>query len=194
MLEALAIAAVIHVVQPGETLWSIAPGHNWGPVCRENNLSNCNLIYPGQKLRVGGQTLTVRLSDPRGDGDNDSDDTGHSDPVRHSQSHSGSVAVGSVGYGTLGCTGLERLWIAAGGSPGAAFVAAEIAMAESGGRQYATGPAGERGYWQIHPDHGSLSTYDPFGNARAAVIISGNGSNWGAWTTYTSGAYVGRCL
>lgn len=96
--------------------------------------------------------------------------------------------------GTLSCPGLEALWVSAGGSRSAAFLAAEIAMAESGGNQYATGPAGERGYWQIHPDHGALSTYDPFGNARAAVIISDDGRNWSAWTTYTSGAYHGRCL
>jgi hypothetical protein len=72
-------------------------------------------------------------------------------------------------------------------------MAASIAMAESSGRQFATGPAGERGYWQIHPDHGSLSTYDPLGNARAAVAISGHGRNWTPWTTFTSGAYRGRC-
>ena len=96
--------------------------------------------------------------------------------------------------GTLGCTGLEALWQSAGGSHSAAFVAAEIAMAESGGRQYATGAAGERGYWQIHPDHGALSTYSAYGNARAAIIISSNGVNWSPWTTYVSGAYLGRCL
>ena len=71
--------------------------------------------------------------------------------------------------------------------------AASIAMAESGGNQFATGTVGERGYWQINPVNGSLSTYDPYGNARAAVIMSGNGSNWSPWTTYTSGAYAGRC-
>ena len=42
-------------------------------------------------------------------------------------------------------------------------------------------------------DHGSLSTYDPLGNAKAAVIISDDGTNWTPWTTYTSGAYLGRC-
>jgi hypothetical protein len=31
------------------------------------------------------------------------------------------------------------------------------------------------------------------GNAKAAIAISGNGSNWDAWTTYTSGAFEGRC-
>lgn len=39
----------------------------------------------------------------------------------------------------------------------------------------------------------SLSTYDPLGNANAAVIISDDGSDWTPWTTYTSGAYQGRC-
>lgn len=94
----------------------------------------------------------------------------------------------------LSCTGLEHLWDAVGGNPADAFLAAEIAEAESSGYQYATGPYGERGFWQINPDHGSLSTYDKYGNARAAVLISQNGSDWYAWTTYTSGAYVGRCL
>ena len=96
--------------------------------------------------------------------------------------------------GSLGCAGLESLWRDAGGASWAAFTAAEIAVAESGGNQYATGAAGERGYWQIHPDHGSLSTYDAYGNARAAVIISDDGRNWSPWTTFTSGAYYGKCL
>ena len=66
-------------------------------------------------------------------------------------------------------------------------------MAESSGRQFATGPVGERVYWQINPNHGSLSTYDPLGDANAVVIISDNGTNWHPWTTFTSGAYLGRC-
>ena len=95
--------------------------------------------------------------------------------------------------GTLSCSGLEALWVEAGGSTAAEVTAASIAMAESGGNQFATGTVGERGYWQINPVNGSLSTYDPYGNARAAVIMSGNGTNWSPWTTYTSGAYAGRC-
>ena len=95
--------------------------------------------------------------------------------------------------GTLSCAGLEELWEHAGGSHAEAFMAAEIAMAESSGQQFATGTVGERGYWQINPDHGSLSTYDPLGNAKAAVIISDDGTNWTPWTTFTSGAYIGRC-
>lgn len=95
--------------------------------------------------------------------------------------------------GTLSCPGLEELWKEAGGSSTQAVTAASIAMAESSGQQYATGAVGERGYWQINPDHGSLSTYDPHGNAKAAVIISDDGADWTPWTTYTSGAYLGRC-
>ena len=98
-----------------------------------------------------------------------------------------------VPSGTIHCRGLEKLWYLAGGNPGDEQTAASIAMAESSGQQYATGKAGERGYWQINPDHGSLSTYDALGNARAAVKISGDGSNWSPWTTFTSGAYAGRC-
>ena len=96
--------------------------------------------------------------------------------------------------GNLSCSGLEALWEAAGGSRGEAFMAAEIAMAESGGRQYAHSPTNDFGYWQINGGHGpAMATYDPLGNARAAIAISSNGSNWRPWTTYTSGAYRGRC-
>ena len=99
--------------------------------------------------------------------------------------------------GTLGCAGLERLWESAGGSPASAATAASVAMAESGGRQYATdlngGASTDRGYWQINSIHGAQSTYDAAGNARAAVQISGNGADWSPWVTYNSGAYAGRC-
>ena len=89
---------------------------------------------------------------------------------------------------------LETLWEDAGGSHGEAFTAAEIAMAESGGQQFAHSPTNDFGYWQINGVHGpSEATYDPMGNAKAAIEISDNGRNWSPWTTYTSGAYHGRC-
>jgi LysM repeat protein len=96
--------------------------------------------------------------------------------------------------GKLSCSGLEALWDAAGGAHGKAFIAAEIAMAESGGNQFALSPTNDYGYWQINGSHGpAMATFNPVGNAKAAIAISGNGHNWGAWTTYTSGAYAGRC-
>ena len=99
--------------------------------------------------------------------------------------------------GTLSCRGLESLWESAGGSPAAAFTAAEIAQAESSGRQYAslynTNGTTDRGYWQINSVHGALSTFDAAGNARAAVRISHDGRDWSPWVTYQTGAYAGRC-
>ena len=97
----------------------------------------------------------------------------------------------------MSCSGLEALWESAGGSPSAAFTAAEIARAESSGQQYATDDDGngtvDRGYWQINSINGAGSTYDPAGNARAAVQLSGNGTNFSPWVTYQTGAYQGQC-
>ena len=114
--------------------------------------------------------------------------------------HHGSApaaAVRTAAGGTLSCSGLEALWESAGGSPGAAFTAAEIARAESSGRQYATDDDGndtvDRGYWQVNSINGAGSTYDAAGNARAAVQISGDGTNWMPWVTYQTGAYQGQC-
>lgn len=102
-----------------------------------------------------------------------------------------------AGGGSAGCHKLERLWDAAGGNPADAQMAASIAMAESGGNQYSTdhntNGTVDRGYWQINSTHGAQSTYDPAANARAAVAISGDGSNWTPWTTYNTGAYAGQC-
>lgn len=173
MIAALLMAGHIYTVKPGDTLWGIV-GNRWPTVCEANHIRNCNLIYPGEKIVIGNRTFRSAVTEPDNDG---------SLPASH-----------PVGGGNLSCSGLESLWMAAGGNSGSAFIAAEIAMAESGGQQYATGPAGERGYWQINPVNGYLSTYDPYGNARAAVILSDNGRNWSPWTTYTSGAYLGRCL
>jgi hypothetical protein len=98
---------------------------------------------------------------------------------------------------TLDCSQLESLWEAGGGSPSEAFMAAEIARAESGGNQYATDNDGngttDEGYWQINTSHGSLATYSPLGNAEAAVEISDDGTDWSPWVTYQKGEYEGQC-
>jgi hypothetical protein len=120
----------------------------------------------------------------------------------HAQAGGGGQAIGAQmaaarGGGTLDCPRLEALWESAGGSPRAAFMAAEIAEAESGGSQYATDyntdGTVDRGYWQVNSSHGSLSTFDAYGNARAAVLISGDGSDWTPWVTFNTGAYAGKC-
>lgn len=170
-----------YTVRPGDTLSSIAQRFygnpaDWRGLYQANRsvIRNPNVIDPGEVLSVPYQlpASSSGTSAPAG-----------STVLTTSASLSG----------TLSCAGLEELWEQAGGSDAQAVMAASIAMAESSGQQFATGAAGERGYWQINPDHGSLSTYDPLGNAKAAVIISGDGTNWTPWTTFTSGAYQGRC-
>jgi LysM repeat protein len=203
-------------VRHGDTLSRIADhfyGHasDWQWLYHENDstISDPDLIYPGQTLRVpadvpahftlsnytprharpavsvasgGGSSNVVSQSASEGSGSSATSTTTAS-------SGSGSTSMS----GTLGCSGLERLWEDAGGSPSAAFMAAEIAMAESGGNQYALSPTDDYGYWQINASNGSLATFNAYGNARAAITLSNDGTNWSPWTTYTSGAYSGRC-
>jgi LysM repeat protein len=95
--------------------------------------------------------------------------------------------------GTYSCSGLEQLWEQAGGNATDAFIAAEIAMAESGGNPNAISPTDDYGLWQINASNGALATLNPLQNARSAVTLSDNGANWAPWTTYQSGAYYGRC-
>lgn len=112
----------------------------------------------------------------------------------------GTVAASGVSAsasGTLTCSQLEALWESAGGAASAAFMAAEVAKAESSGQQYAANHdadgSTDRGYWQINTINGPLSTYDPRGNAKAAVLLSNDGTDWAPWTTYQTGAYAGKC-
>jgi Lysozyme like domain/LysM domain len=110
-------------------------------------------------------------------------------PEAHAAAREAAVSV-SGGYG---CSALEALWEEAGGNPGSAETAASVAMAESGGNPNAFSPTDDRGLWQINAGNGALSTFSPSGSARSAVVLSDDGTNWSPWTTYTSGAYRGRC-
>lgn len=194
MVAALAAPQSV-TVQPGDTLSGLAAEYcgsagDWASMWDANRdtIANPNLIYPGQVVRIAchaaAQVAAARSDPPASD-----------PPAGHRQVHTTAVAAAVTGLsGTLGCTGLEALWEAAGGSHGEAFLAAEIAMAESGGRQYALSPTNDYGYWQINGSHGpAMATFDPMGNARAAIAISSDGTDWGAWTTYTEGLYAGRC-
>ncbi len=209
-------------VKSGDTLSGIAEHYyhkaaDWQWLYHENDktVSDPNLIYPGETLFVPSDppanftlssyvpkhakpaapvvtTSTSHHSDSSGSGSHSSGGTVTVQAATqgsHTSSHGGS---GSLS-GTLGCSGLEQLWDAAGGNPSHAFMAAEIAMAESGGNQYALSPTDDFGYWQINASNGSLATYNALGNAKSAIILSDNGTNWSPWTTYTAGLYVGRC-
>lgn len=92
---------------------------------------------------------------------------------------------------------LRDLWVKAGGRADQAPMAAAVAMAESGGRNVRSKPNSngttDVGLWQINSSHGTLASIDPLANARAAVQMSGNGTNWRpwctAWTNGCSGTY-----
>lgn len=95
---------------------------------------------------------------------------------------------------------IESLWVQAGGNPQQASAASAIAMAESGGDTDSKNDRNsngsiDRGLWQINSIHGSLSTFDPLANARAAVSISKNGSNWRPWcVAWSDGACGGTFM
>jgi len=179
-------ASRTYTVRSGDTLSEIAakfygnPAHwTWIYAANRAKIHNPNSIYVGEKLTIPNHAPTGTTSYS----------------AKHAKKPATTVLTSSAKKlsGNLGCSGLEALWVAAGGARSHAFIAAEIAMAESGGRQYAHSPTNDFGYWQINGVHGAMATYNPIGNAKAAIAISGNGSHWGAWTTYVTGAYRGRC-
>lgn len=90
---------------------------------------------------------------------------------------------------------LEQLWIQAGGSVVYAPIAAAVAEAESSGYAGAynvnTNGSTDVGLWQIN--NGGQGMYDPLANAKRAVQMSNNGTNWRPWcTAYSDGACGSR--
>jgi LysM repeat protein len=181
-----------YTVRPGDTLSSIAqrfygnPAY-WAWLYHVNSsvVHNPNSIYVGEVLKIPADPpANAAHYAPK-----------HAKHAKTSAATSTTLTSSTTKLsGKLSCSGLEALWQAAGGSHAEAFLAAEIAMAESGGNQFALSPTNDYGYWQINGSHGAaMATFNPMGNAKAAIAISHNGHDWGAWTTYTSGAYAGRC-
>jgi hypothetical protein len=75
-------------------------------------------------------------------------------------------------------------------------LAAAVAMAESGGVPDIRGDNGDSyGLWQVnlpaHPEYKAnpSALLDAATNARAALAISAQGTNWQPWTTFRTGAY-----
>lgn len=184
-----------YLIRPGDTLTAISwrvcgTPADYLALAVNNRIPDPDRIYAGNVIREACHAAASALSRYHPQAPAASQPAAVSDPPAPGQPQQ--AVVTSAG-GTLSCAGLEQLWKAAGGNPADAFMAAEIAMAESGGQQYAHSPTDDLGYWQINTSNGALATYDAYGNARSAVILSGNGTNWSPWTTYTSGAYAGRC-
>jgi LysM repeat protein len=191
--RAAATQGTYYIVRSGDTLAKIASRyyHNasdWQYLYHENakTISNPNLIYAGERLFIpatahSNSTLTSSVPKP----------AKAAQPA--AQPVARTAASVTASQGMYSCSGLEQLWEQAGGSSAHAFMAAEIAMAESGGNPNAISPTDDFGLWQINGSHGSLATLNALQNAKSAIILSDDGTNWGPWTTYHSGAYVGRC-
>jgi phage-related protein len=85
---------------------------------------------------------------------------------------------------------LEALWIAAGGSPGAAYNMARIAIAESGGNPNAYNASGATGLWQIEYPGSQVvagNLYNPTINAENAVALY-NSRGYEPWAADPVGA------
>jgi hypothetical protein len=84
---------------------------------------------------------------------------------------------------------LWGVWDSVGGARDKGAMMASIAIAESSGNTGVTSPAGAIGAWQIMPFWAGTfgwpvsALFNVTWNARAAVRISGNGTNVGAWDT-----------
>jgi hypothetical protein len=110
----------------------------------------------------------------------------------------GSSSGGTAPTGTLTKDQIRKLWTDNGGSPSTAAIAAAIAEAESSGRTGVTSvnpDGGENvGLWQLDTK-GEGAGYtvqqlqDPATNARITIMRTANGTNWGAWETWHTGAY-----
>jgi LysM repeat protein len=125
---------------------------------------------------------------------NDSQGSADNDSQSASSATGGATDVmQSDAQGAYSCSSLEQLWEQAGGNSADAFMAAEIAMAESGGNPNAISPTDDFGLWQINASNGSLATLNPLQNAQSAVALSDDGTNWNPWTTFTGGLYYGKC-
>jgi LysM repeat protein len=174
-----------YTVQSGDTLSGISQRFygttaDWPWLASVNSavVHNPNVLYVGEKLKLP--------SDPPGNA--------ASYAPKHAKAPTVLTSSTTKLSGTLTCSGLEALWESAGGAKSEAFMAAEIAEAESGGRQYALSPTNDYGYWQINGSHGpAMATFNAYGNAKAAIAISDDGRDWDPWTTYVTGAYEGRC-
>jgi LysM repeat protein len=197
--------ATYYKVRGGDSLSKIASkyyGHasDWQYLfhVNEKTISNPDVIYEGEKILLpasvpGHYALTdyaPKHARPAA--------TKSTEESRHSATITGTGGGGSVviqrsSSGTFSCAGLEQVWEEAGGSAATAHMAAEIAKAESGGNPNAISPTDDFGLWQINASNGSLATLNPEGNAHSAVLMSDDGRDWDAWTTYHSGAYYGKC-
>jgi uncharacterized membrane protein YgcG len=179
-----------NVIYPGQRI-SVPldpPAHYTLPDYQPRHAATTSITATGSQSQVSGGSSSGAASSGAG-GSSGSSGSGTSVDSAGSSTGSGY----SPPSGQYSCSALENLWDQAGGNPSDAFMAAEIAMAESGGNPDAISPTDDYGLWQINASNGALATLDPYENAKSAIVLSDDGTNWDAWTTYTAGLYVGRC-
>lgn len=88
-----------------------------------------------------------------------------------------------------GIADLAAIWERNGGAHNARVIAVSVSLAESGGDSVAVSPSSDYGLWQINSIHFGSVGIDAHNwnnvdvNARAAIAISSNGTNWGPWCT-----------
>jgi hypothetical protein len=84
---------------------------------------------------------------------------------------------------------LASIWVNNGGNRNAVIYAVSVCKAESGGNDHAVSPSSDYGLWQINTINFASqglnfsNVFDPNVNARVAIRMSGNGTNWAAWCT-----------
>jgi hypothetical protein len=110
----------------------------------------------------------------------------------------GTQSAPGVAGGTFSHAQLMNLWTLKGGSPGTANLAAAIAQAESSGRSTVTSPNPDGGVnvglWQLDTKgvgagYTVAQLQNPDTNAQITVMNTANGTNWGPWETWHTGAY-----
>jgi len=163
----------VYIVQSGDTLSKIAGRFCGNPgaypaLARASGIPNPNVIGVGQRVVLacgGGSSSSRRV---------------HTATISGSSYANGSAVIPATSS-QYSYAGLERLWVAAGGSSATAYHAACIAEHESSGRSWAISPTNDWGLWQIH-DGGPLML-NAYSNAQRAVSMSNGGSDWSQWTT-----------
>jgi LysM repeat protein len=153
--------AASYTVRRGDTLSAIAARFHltWEGLYWANRHTlggDPDSIRPGERLALrseAGYKPPVRVA--------------VTDMIRHDSSSRSrrSAAV----YGTYSFSGLEALWVSAGGPASVKASAAAIAECESGGRATAYNPSGASGIWQILGTPFPGNPFDPYTNARMAV-------------------------
>lgn len=148
-------------------------------------------VLTGKSVPVGNKSTAAELTTPV---------AGNPDVTGAIGALGGGAAGPGTGFahGTLSKAQISALWIANGGDPSKANVAAAVAMAESSGRTDATSsnPDGGTnvGLWQLDTrgvgaGYTTAQLQDSATNARVTVLGSANGTNWSAWQTYVEGTY-----